>query len=309
MKHAILIMMHKNPEQVVRLVRYFPPQQCVCFVHVDQKASIDISSLKEALKKTGSRFEILQDRVSGVLANWSLVEVSLVLLRAAKEYEQRTGEHFDYFRLLSGQDYPIRPFAVYDHILEETYPRDYIGIEYSEEHNHVADKFIRWRLPGPRQYVADHGLQRTAMEKLLVGGAHIGEVLWTKLIGTPEDVMKKKGLIPAGGPSWWTITDRFAKYVLEESVQKEQIKRILVNTATPEESYFQTLYVNSEEFIPSGHMYNMTIGKYDAQGHTTFWKSEEYEQLIASDCYFARKFDPSVDAEILEKLDQAIYKS
>ncbi len=308
MNHAILIMVHKNPEQVLRLVRYFPTESCVCFIHVDAKADFSIDQLKETLAKSERNYEILQERVSGVLANWSLVEVELALLRAAKNYEARKNIHFDYFRLLSGQDYPIRPFDVYESFLMDTYPRDYIGLDYIESNNHVADKFARWRLPGPRQYVADHGLAHSVVEKILVGIAHVGEVIWTKLRGTPQIVMEKRNLIPAGGPSWWTITDKFASYVLEDDEKHAMIRKILKNTATPEESYFQTLYVNSGIFHPTGHMYNMTIGKYNAQGHTTFWTADEYEQLIQSDCYFARKFDPSVDDVILRMLDQTIYQ-
>ena len=51
MNQAILIMMHKNPEQVVRLVRYFPDDRCVCFIHVDKKCRINLKKFQENMDR------------------------------------------------------------------------------------------------------------------------------------------------------------------------------------------------------------------------------------------------------------------
>ena len=55
MNQAILIMMHKNPEQVVRLVRYFPDDRCVCFIHVDKKCRINLKKFQENMDRENKR--------------------------------------------------------------------------------------------------------------------------------------------------------------------------------------------------------------------------------------------------------------
>ena len=44
MKHAILIMAHKNVKHLCRLIKYFE-QNCDVFLHVDQKQSISQDDL------------------------------------------------------------------------------------------------------------------------------------------------------------------------------------------------------------------------------------------------------------------------
>ncbi len=309
MKHAILIMMHKNPEQVVRLIRCFPKEQCVCFLHIDAKSPVSTEKMKKLIAQQHLSCVVLTDRISGVLTNWSLVEISLALLRSAKAYESEHSVHFDYYRLVSGQDYLIQPFTVYDRLLEQTYPMDYIGMEDIDQSKHVADKYARWRMPGPRQYIADAGLQGTIREKLLIGGAHVGEVLWTKWKGTPREAIEGYGWKPVGGPSWWSITDRFADYLLLDTKLHRDIQKIIRLTATPEESYIQMIHEASGLFPRQEGMYNLTIGKYNEQGHTIAWRASDYERLITSDCYFARKFDAETDSDILDLLDQYIGNS
>ncbi len=309
MVHAILIMMHKSPEQVIRLVNCFPKDRCVCFLHLDKKSSVSFEEMQKVLRDNNCSCVLLERQLSGVLANWSLVEISLELLRAAKQYELKHQIHFDYYRLLSGQDYLIKPFEEYDRLLQQTYPMNYLGIEDIETSKHVKDKYARWRMPGPRQFIADRKLTGTVLGKLLVGITHIYELLLTRCKGTPREAVENHGWMPVGGPSWWTLSDQFVDYLLTDTKQQQTIKRIIRKTATPEESYVQLVYVASEQFCRTSEMYNLTIGKYDAYGHTAAWTKEEFELLMDSTCFFARKFDMEQDSEILDLLDNAIGKT
>lgn len=314
MKQAILIMMHNKPEQVMRLVRYFPEDECVCFIHVDQKARFDFDSFKRDIEGNYSHCVVLTERYSGVLACWSLVEVTMLLLDFAKEYEKKHGIRFKYFRLLSGQDYPIRPYEMYRDLLEIEYPRNFIGVEWSAPGNHVEQKFARWRLSWPRERYANAHFFKLP-SRVLVAISHVVESMLACIGVKPDKYCAKKGISTAGGASWWTISDDFAEYVIGQYKANDLITRISKGIATPEEAYFQLLYVNSSFYLREKDKkhYNLTLCNYGRRdqrvnGHTHPWRLEDYDELIQSDCYFARKFDTEVDRKILEALDNYIYE-
>lgn len=313
MKHAILIMTHTKPNQVKRLLRYFPEDKCVCFLHVDSKADFDYQSFKKEVEDEFSNCIVLEKRLSGILACWSLVEVTMLLLKEAYFYGKQNRIHFDYYRLLSGQDYPIRTFELYDDLLNSEYPRNFVGVEWPNRRNHVEMKFARWRMDSIREWAYNLTRMRVA-GKVLVGVVHTIELLVAVLGFTPRSYCEKRGINVAGGASWWTITNQFAEYVINRYDEKDIITSICQNLATPEEIYFQLLYVNSSFFQLDKNKkhYNLTYCNYGRRqqvvdGHTHPWVTADYDELILSDCFFARKFDMELDCEILDLLDLNIY--
>lgn len=312
MNHAILIMMHKNPEQVIRLVRFFPDDRCVCFIHVDKKCKINPDKFQAALSTVNKRCIIIKERISGQLTNWSLAEISLALLKEACRYSAEKKIVFSYYRLLSGQDYPIRPFAEYEDFLKENYPKEFMGIDHYEDGvSHIQDKFGRWRFNGVRNVLSQQ-IKSNILYKMCIFPFYLVEILWTKIKGTPYDKMCREGYITAGGPSWWSITDRLANYIVEQTEGKNPIISIIKYTATPEESIIQTLYANAP-WYQKGWTFNLTIGNYGVRGekptgHTYLWEKEDIPELIKSRCFFARKFDINIDSEVLDRLDEIIYK-
>lgn len=312
MNQAILIMMHKNPQQVVRLVKYFPADRCTCFIHIDKKCKIDMDKFQEELDAAHGRCFILKERISGQLANWSLAVISLKLLIKAYEYAEKNRIIFSYYRLLSGQDYPIRPFEEYENFLEENYPKEFMGINhYGEGIAHIEDKFQRWRFNGLRNRLSWF-IRNDKAYRICLIPIYLCETIWTKIKGTPYQAMCRKGYIIAGGPSWWNISDRLAAYIVTQVSKKAPVLGIIKYTATPEESVIQTLYANAP-WYKKERTYNLTIGNYGENGekmtgHTYPWRIDNLPYLLDSECFFARKFDPDVDVEIMDRLDEIIYK-
>lgn len=308
--HAILIMAHKNPDQIIRLVRFFPKNQCVCFIHIDAKSSIDKNELKTQFENEKANAIVIDESISGVLACWSLVEVSILLLKQAIQYEREHQIRFDHFRLLSGQDYPIKSFSEYDTFLNEK-PDEYVGIQFADEEQEVREKFLRWRYPRPREYAALHS-KRKLWNTISIGWCHLFEIVKTRIIGTPEEFLIKHHVKPVGGPSWWTISHNLADEILDEYEKNGMITRVIRQTATPEESYIQTIYANSALY-KGERPGNLTIGNYGRReqrvtGHTYPFRKEDYDELMNCGDFFARKFDMDVDSEILDMLDKRIYE-
>ena len=102
MKHAILILAHKNIGQLCRLAGYFE-KDCDVFIHIDKKQPVTreeeekLRSYKQ-VKAVSREYDV----------NWggtSVLESEMHLLRMAVQRSDA-----DYFHLISGQDYPTRPF-------------------------------------------------------------------------------------------------------------------------------------------------------------------------------------------------------
>ena len=127
---AYLIMCHKNPNQVNRLISKLQSDNSVCFVHVDSQADF-------TLEKMGGGGVLTKKRYHGALGSYSLVQISDELMRCAKEYEKEKGVYFSYFCLMSGQDYPLNNAAFIHKGLFENYPTPYIDCTPCTEGNWV----------------------------------------------------------------------------------------------------------------------------------------------------------------------------
>lgn len=114
------------------------------------------------------------------------------------------------------------------------------------------------------------------------------------------------------GPNWFSITHGFACYVLK---QEAWIKKTFLYSRSGDEVFLQTLINNSpykKNLYQNGftRKTNACLRKIDwNRGKPYIWRSEDYEELMESGCLFARKFDFQVDKEIVDKIEQTIYKN
>ena len=88
------------------------------------------------------------------------------------------------------------------------------------------------------------------------------------------------------------------KYLAENSDYLEKFKYCNIG----EEFFFQNIIMNSEfkETVSNG---NLIFDKWNEEGKALFLKVDDYEELIESNCLFARKVG-SESEEILQKLRQ-----
>lgn len=106
--NAFLIMCHKNPDQVIRLAKVCKTSNTDVFIHVDNcMSNSQYDKLKTLSKKEG--FVVADKRLQGQLDHRSLVDIVMILIQTAIEYEKTKKIKYEYFALLSGQDYLIKP--------------------------------------------------------------------------------------------------------------------------------------------------------------------------------------------------------
>lgn len=309
---AVMIMMHKNPHQVLRLVKWYASSETVCFIHVDSKLQIDMAEYEKELKAVKPETILMEERLSGVLATWRLVEITMKLMERALCYEEEHRIHFSYYQLLSGQDYPIGKYAEWVELLETSYPTVYLNL--CSKPGDVLRSMQRVRYTKPRSYMADH--VPVGWQKPLTGVIHLYEMLVTFICGTPQEKLQKRGMQVAWGAAWWIIPDELARETMavyrgEGSKKRRILRDTIKNISTPEESFFQSVFANSKfkDDKPGG---NLTYCNFATRGRVNTGHPYILEMAdLASlkywadrDHFFARKFDETVDHEIMDAVDQ-----
>src|SRR3954454_12035046 len=111
MRLTYLIVAHKNPEQLARLVKSLSYDGESFFIHIDKKCNLkafqealQTNELSRHIGEHGCRVEVIYNRVSVVCGAYS--HVGAIFNSLAEIFSSK--ERFDYLVLLSGQDYPIK---------------------------------------------------------------------------------------------------------------------------------------------------------------------------------------------------------
>lgn len=305
---AAMIMCHKNLKQVNRLVQALSHSEIDIFIHVDQKCNEDY----QITRADSGGLYFVENRISGYLDDRSLIDITLSMVDLAKKTETRTGIHYDYFILLSGQDYPIRDMSLIVNSLKESYPTPYIDCNGGGKNNPV----IRSKF-GKRQSILK--MRFYVLNKLKWFPrffVRAGIFLLTKLLFalrlSDYYYFERHGIELYCGSAWWILPDVIIDFILKE-MDQPYVDRLLT-TDTPEETFFQILARRSplsklvrvkgqkEKQASKTWAYFHDVDKPMAKHPYTFTKNE-YHKLIESDYWFARKFDISVDTDILDMLD------
>ena len=106
------------------------------------------------------------------------------------------------------------------------------------------------------------------------------------------------------GAQWFSITHDFALYLLHE---RHLIDKYFSKGLCTDEIFLQSIAYSSP-YKDSIVDNNMRLIDWHRGNPYTFTISD-YEQLITSDCLFARKFDENIDMDIVVKLFDYIQNS
>jgi hypothetical protein len=251
-------------------------------VHVDAK--VDISPFERELHLSTACFA--RRRVSVTWGGYSMVNAVLALVEDALEHD------FDYAVLLSEQDYPIRPARELLRHLECHRGDQFIDARHlTSRWPEVTVRYDRHWFPDlgttrPRWY-----LQRIAQRALPRRRPPLGLDLY-------------------GGSVWWCLSRDALQHVKAYLEDQPRVARYFRSTSVPEEAVFQTVLMASR----FAHKITDTItyARFDASIsplHPLIWTAANLDELTASGCFFARKFDELVDHEVLDQLDKFLEKT
>lgn len=287
MKKAYIILAHKNPLQLQRLVRALDDGSSHFFLHIDGRTGIDpFTDLLHSQKHIS-----ILPRVKTEWGGLGLVNAVMNGLKAATQ----PGNTFDHIILLSGQDYPIKSKEQINAFLAKN--TDKIFLEY-------------FPLPFPAKWKPGGGLYR--VNKYFMG-LKIHQRYAAKaanLMGTLFPPARRKtygDMKPFAGSMWWVISAAAARYITGFVEENPGYARFHRFTFAPDELFFHMILLNAKnEKIRSSIINNdlhFIRWKDKGSAHPEILTKKDFGELMRSDALFARKFDASADAEILDLMD------
>ena len=307
MKLAYLILAHKDPAHVGRVVRRLQHPDASVFVHIDKKSAIE--PFRESLE--GLDVTVLENRIKVYWAGFSSLQAIMNMIDEAL----RDPRQFSHFCLLSGSDYPIKSNRqIFEFLTRE--PKNFVNVgtnlSASSHRNAISGfhfKDIPWLNPKvPVETIADRVLSFLC-----------NRAIWAVQLD------KRKRRLPAGfdfyrGSAWWCLTRQTAEHVRAFCREHPTIYNFNRFAHAPDEILIQSILMNSRagrleideeqldalpaSFSAPDNVYGLHYIDWRNQGsHPKILTQEDFANLRDTPALFARKFDPNTSAAVLDLID------
>lgn len=294
MKLAILLLCHKNAEQINLFLETLKHPDIEFFIHMDKKADI----INQLIKRPD--IHVLPDnlRVDVRWSGFSMIEATLNLLKEAYKTTR-----FDYYWLCSGQDFPLKSPGQIIGYFSKHVGRNFISLlpSYNYQNDHHENHFDKRNVMKYPEFLMDRTFTKRLLKRLYIeisGGWNS-----TYYIFRRKD---KFSTIPFYfGPQWIAITNSFARWLLSYLSDNPWYEEGYKSSLTPDESFFQTLFMMSP-YKETRHAYlhyiDWTSRDGKIQNSPNTLTMADYDVMKNSGYLMARKFDMDVDKAIIEKL-------
>lgn len=284
MKHAYLIIAHKNLCQLKVLINLLDDPRNDIFVFIDKKAQVDSRQL---LNNTKYSKLIFADRFKVYWGTNSSIQAELALFELAhKTYK------YAYYHLISGQCLPLHSQDYIHAFFQQNSGKEFFTFVSQDIiiKNNLSDRFQYYYF-FTRRF---HFLNRITIKA-------------QKILGINR--CKNEAIDIGYGSNWISCTNEFVEYMLSN---KSSIKKRFKYSWCCDEVYKHLLILNSDFkerlFVSEG----VNDKKADRQGNARYinwwdgnpktWTSadkEELEEASKRGYLFTRKFDEVLDKEII----------
>lgn len=291
-KHAFLIIAHKNPKQVQRLINLLDSKYCDIYIHIDTKCKFNFNELKTNESKL-----FLFSEIDVKWGTYSIVECELLLLKKS------ISNKYSYYHLLSGEDFICKSIHEIYNFFEES-----------------KKEFILFT----NKKIISKDMDRVLYNHLMLGKLRSNKFKYiNKLYFELDNIfvfilklfrIKKKTYFAEyqKGSQWFSITSEFANYVINNS---DLIEKAFNNTLIPDELFIQTLLINSKY---KNNIYDYTNFNKSIQnsrlidwnrGNPYTYRINDYEEIKSSGCCFLRKVSIEIDEELIKRLEDECTKN
>ncbi len=278
MKLAYLILAHKNPNQLRRLMRAVYDPSHYYLIHVNIRGDEECHQVVREMAARHRNVKAMRSR-GCTWGGYSFLDLELSAIRQLLDAEA----DWDFFINLSGQDFPLRTQPEIASYLAEHKGRNFMWIHDPLESGFWPDAAERLR------YI------------------YLEVPYYEKLVKLPK-LRISRGFVPGGdawygGSAWLVLSREFCRYAVY-SDRARRLRRFFRHTLLPDESFFQTAIMGSEYERTLVNDYKRQISwPYSASPHPKVYTADDLDELTRSDAFFARKFDESVDSVVIEKLE------
>lgn len=287
-KHAFLILAHKSPNLVRRIMKVLESDNHYFFLHVDKKTP-NIKDFEDAVRDVKNA-TVLEQCISVFHAGISTTEAELALFEAIR----KSKTVFDYLHLISGQDYPLRSNAQFDDFFEHS----------NKSYVYIDDKALRANMAKSYDRSANEYHFNNTNKKCV----QIYEKLHWGLLLRPFYHRKPIGGY-VGGWQWFSWNKELFNFIIKYLQAHPNYLQRFNHTASPDEHIFVTIINNHLDELNvatedplryiSWHPHRPVTDSY----RPYILEEADYPYIINSRAFFCRKIDEKLSASLLDKID------
>lgn len=245
-------------------------------MHIDKRAGKNIFNEISIFLQNYQNTSVLESK-EAIWGGYSLVDAQL----RGIEKLFTSGAKWDYFINLSGQDFPLKKQSVIMGYLSKFNSYEFIKI--------VNQDLVR---PETMHRIKDY----------------VQEIKGSLVISTTAKRPFITGMTPYIGNQWMILSKRFCEFITY-SAELNIFKDFYRNTLIPDESFFQTVLMNTtfkSKIIYDDKREIDWVESSDIKLRPRDFLAKDSEMLINSQNLFARKFDENTDSRILSILEHSM---
>ena len=276
MKILYYVMTHRNPKQIDRLVdRLSSSQSAHTLVHHDARSPQLVPVKHNNVSYIPQPIEVKWGEMSVVHAMW-----------LALDWIDQQRLSFDWLIFLSGQDYPTRPLASIEAELKKSAVDAYVESERVTAEKRLGERYFQ--LLCRRRYLKRR-IKLPGVKPWYINRSH----------------PYKNGFHCYAGSQWLNLSRRAIDSLRAQRNAARALMKYLKNVPCPDETVFHTLLLNDPHLTIENSSKRFILWENEAPSPTTL-TTRHLEAILSSDSWFARKVDPALCPELLEKLDSQL---
>ncbi|WP_197280807.1 beta-1,6-N-acetylglucosaminyltransferase [Bosea vaviloviae] len=272
---AYLVLVHRYPAQFKRMFKSIYDPANHYLIHIDKNSGPELEADIRRFLRGFPNSAILEGR-RALWGGYSLVDAELRGMAQLLEM----GADWEFIINLSGQDYPLKSQDEITTFLKRNRGKEFIK-------------------------VLDQAKMRPDTMKRV--GRYVIE-FEKRILRTPFSRSFLSGVSPYIGNQWMIVSRRFCEFVCHDP-KAERYKAFYKNTFIADEGFFQTVMMNTAdhgEIVSDDQRLIDWVPDGDIKLRPRTYGAEDAQELLASHCLFARKFDAMVDDDILDILDDRL---
>lgn len=286
-QHAFLMMVHKQPLLFGRIIKILAASNHHFYAHIDSKFG-DISAFKEAVKGIDN-VHFITERES---VHHCGISHLYALIKMFKE-SMDSPNNYDYFHIISGQDYPLRSNEQFDDFFEGT-NSSFMWVD------HHLTKIQKFKY----QYWsrAWHPNNTSTKWAKICNKLHLSVIPF---------IFYRRREIPnySGGWDWFTWNRKVMNYVMSQFDQSPEFIKRFSHTVCPTEHIFHTILNNKSEELEidtwSPLRYVSWVPQRKLENYYLPYNlsEQDFERVIDSKAFFCRKVDENESSTLMDMID------